>query len=310
MKHIFFIGCISSILLFACTKKDTEIGAPTPIQPDYVLPQGNASQAANDKIQQLYNNYGSYFLYNFTQKDFEWMQASGNSGGGIDTAVLGDPAYTAEMLQFLDNVWLKFLPDEFKKAQGIPYRVMMVDTIRQYKAGLDPSRPPYLYFNFKVVGKSITFSGMNGSLRTMTAADKMLRKNIITGAIWGYYISNNIVDVPPAFYNASNYAATAAPVTPLYLPANLEAFRNRGFLPGSYNAVTGGPFEWYNGTYSWGTAKSNDVNSYIFHLTQRTDAQLAPFLQYPLIKQKCDILIDYYKTKYKIDLRAIANATF
>lgn len=310
MKHIFFISCISSILLFACTKKDTEIGAPTPIKPDYVLPQGNASQAANDKIQQLYDNYGSYFLYNYTQKDYQWMQASGNSSAALDTAILGDPIYTADMLQLLDDIWLKFLPDDFKKAQGIPYRVLLADTIRLYKTGLDPSKPPYLYYNFKIVGKSITISGMNGNLRKMTAADKLLRKNIITAAIWGYYMSNNILDVPAAFYTISNYATTAAPASPLGLPANLEAFRNRGFLPGSYDPATGKPSEWYYGTYAWGAAKTSDASSYVISLTQATDAQMQPYLQYPLIKQKFDLLVDYYKTKYKIDVRAIANATY
>ncbi len=47
------------------------------------------------------------------------------------------------------------------------------------------------------------------------------------------------------------------------------------------------------------------------HITQRTDAQMAPFLDnYPLIKQKFDILVKHYKDKYGIDVRAIANATY
>jgi len=308
MKHIFLIGCISSLLLFSCTKKDNEIGAPAPIGPDYVLPQGNASKAANDKIQQLFDTYGSYFLYSFTQKDFEWIQASGNSNSAIDTAVLGNPDYVGDMLQFLDDVWLKFLPDNFKKSQGIPYRVMMADTIRQYKAGMPPGRE-HLYFDFKVVGKSITFAGMNISLRTMTPAQKLAKKNIITAAVWGYYINNNIIDVPPAFYAVSNYTATA-PVTPLTVPANMDAFRSKGFLPTSYDPVSGRVGEWYYGSFSWGGAKASDISSFIVNLTQRTDAQMEPYLQYPLIKQKFDILVNYYKSKYNIDVRAIANATY
>ncbi|MEZ2442611.1 hypothetical protein AB6805_12895 [Chitinophaga sp. RCC_12] len=308
MKHIFLIGCISSILLFSCAK-DTEIGAPTPIGPDYVLPQGNAPKEANDKIQQLYNNYGSYFLYVFTQKDFEWMQAAGGSASKIDTAVLGNPAYTGDMLNFLNDVWLKFLPDDFKKNQGIPYRVLMADTIKQYRTGYPPGRE-YLYFDYKIVGKSITFAGMNASLRTMTPAQKVDKKNVLTSAIWNYYISNNILDIPAAFYTVSNYAAEAAPTAPLSIPAYLEAFRSRGFLPTSYDALSGRIGEWYYGTYSWGTAKSNDMTSFIMHITTRTDAQMQPYLQYPLIKQKFDILVDYYKTKYHIDVRAIANATY
>lgn len=309
MKKIFITGCLSGILLFSCTK-DTKIGPPVPIKEDYTLPQGNASKEANDKIQQLYDTYGSYFLYVFTQKDFEWLPSGGTGNSKIDTVVMGNPAYVGDMLNFLDDIWLKFLPDDFKKSQGIPYRVMMADTIKQYRVGFPPGRE-YLYFDYKVVGKSITFAGMNSSLRTMTPADKIAKKNLLTGVIWNYYLGNNIIDVPAAFYAVSNYTA-AAPATPLNAanPANVEAYREKGFLPSSYNAVSGAPFEWHNGTYSWTNAKTNDISSFILNITQRTDAQIAPYLAYPLIKEKFDILVNYYKTKYRIDVRAIANATY
>ncbi|SEW35221.1 hypothetical protein [Chitinophaga arvensicola] len=307
MKHILFIGCISSILLFSC-KKDVSIGAPVPIEADYKLPQGNASQEANDKIQQLYNKYGSYFLYSFTQKDFIWVQSTGSSASKVDTAVLGNPAYAGDMLNFLDDIWLKFLPDDFKKNQGIPYRVMMADTIKQYRPGFPPGRE-YLYSDYKVTGKAIAFAGMNSSLRTMTGAQKTAKKNIFISAIWNYYVSAKILDVPASFYTLSNYAPTAAPTLPLSNADNKEAYRQRGFIPG-FDPVYLTTNEWYNGAYSWQTAKTNDLNSFVANLTMRTDAQMEPFLKYPLIKQKFDLLVNYYKTKYNIDVRAIANATY
>lgn len=311
MKNIFIIGCISGMFLCSCSK-DAEIGAPIPIEEDYKLPQGNASAETNAKIQQLYTSYGSYFLYVFTQKDFEWVPGTGVGASRIDSAVLGDPAYAGDMLTFLDDIWLKFLPEAFKKGQGIPYRVMMADTIKQRRPGSGyPPGQEYIYLDYRVTGKSIAFAGMNNSLRTMTPAQKVAKKNVLTGVIWNYYISGKILDVPADFYKVSNYAA-AAPATPLNAlnPANVEAFRARGFLPGSYNAVNGNPSEWYFGTFSWATAQPNDISSFITNITQRTDAQLQPYLAYPLIKQKYDILVNHYKTKYNIDVRAIANATY
>lgn len=307
MKHIFIIGCISSILLFSC-KKDLKIGPPTPIKDDYTLPQGNAPQEANDRIQQLYNTYGSYFLYVYTQKDFEWVLGTGNSNSKIDTVVTGDPAYVGDMLTFLNDIWLKFLPEDFKKGQGIPYRVLMADTIKQYRVGFPPGRE-YLYFDYKVVGKSITFAGMNSSLRTMTPAQKVDKRNLLIVPIWNYYIGIQIIDVPAAFYNISDYAATA-PTPPVNAanPANLEDFRSRGFLPTSYTATSAA--EWYYGTYSWAGAKTSDINTFILAILTRTDAQMQPYLVYPLIKQKFDLLVNYYKSKYNIDVRAIANATY
>ncbi|MFB6457087.1 hypothetical protein ACE38W_17585 [Chitinophaga sp. Hz27] len=309
MKHISFISFIFTIFLFSCSKKETEIGAPVSIKPDYVLPQGNAPDAANARIQQLYDKYGSYFLYNFTQKDYEWVQSTGSGNSKLDTAVLGDPIYTSDMLQFLDDVWLKFLPEDFKKGKGIPYRVFMADVIRQYRPNFPPEYT-YLYFDYKIVGKAVVFPGMNSDLRTMTPAQKVAKKIIVTSAMWSYYIANNILDIPSEFYAISNYTSTAAPVTPLSLPANMIAYRTRGFLPSSYDPTFGNALEWYYSSYAWGTAKTNDANSFITNITQRTDAQMAPYLTYPLIKQKFDLLVNYYKTKYNIDVRAIANATY
>lgn len=296
------------MLFFAC-KKDEKIGPPVEIGHDYQLPQGNAPAAANDKIQQLYDNYGSYFLYVFTQKDFVWVPSTGGGNAKIDTAVLGKPEYVMDMLTFLDDVWLKFLPDAFKKAQGIPYRVLLADTIKTYRGPGYPAGMEYLYSDYKVIDKAICFAGMNASLRTMTPAEKVKRKNLLTSAIWAYYVQNKIVEIPASFYKLTNYVT--APAFPISNnAANLEAYRQRGFLPGSYNAVTGAPSEWYYGAYAWTTAQSSDATGYMLHLTTRTDAEMAPYLKYPLIKQKFDLLVAYFKSSYNIDVRAIANATY
>lgn len=315
MKNILFtIGCICSVALLSC-KKDVAIGDPVPIDPDYVLPQGNASQAANDRIQELYDNYGSYFLYVFTQKDYSWMQSTSTGNPATDTAVLGKPEYVEDMLNFLDDIWLKFLPDDFKKGSGIPYRVFLADTIKQRRSGTGwPPGMEYLYYDYKIYSKSITFAGMNASLRTMTPADKLAKKNNLISVIFNYYLSNGFITLPDEFYTVSDYMTTpATPLTAAY-PANVEAWRSRGFLPGSYNAVSGAPSEWYS-AYYWTSNKANvrssDASSYLLHLLQRTDAQMQTYLDtYPLIKQKYDILVNHFITKYGMDIRAIGNATY
>lgn len=308
MKHIAIICCLGCLMLLSC-RKDVAIGPSTVVPPDYVLPQGDAPKEANDKIQELYDKYGSYFLYKFSQKDFIWVPSTGGGNSKIDTAVLGNPVYTMDMLNFLNDIWLKFLPEDFKKNRGIPYRVMMADTIKQYRPGYPPSRE-YLYFDYKVVDKSITFAGMNASLRTMTPAEKVAKRNVLIGVIWNYYIQNGILDIPSAFYEVSDYVTYPASPINAANPANVEAFRLRGFLPASYNPVTGAPSEWYYGTYSWSGAKPSDLASYILAVTTRTDAQLQPFLAYPLIRQKYDLLVNHFKSKYHIDVRGIANATY
>ena len=313
--YILFGACM--MLVYSCAK-DVGIGAPLEVEPDYFLPQNGASQAANARIQKLYDDYGSYFIYEFTQKDFIWTPSAGTSNSRVDTAVMGNPMYVDEMLDFLDEIWIKHLPDAFKKGMGLPYRVLLADEIKQRRAGTGyPPGMEYLYYDFRVVGKSITIAGLNETLRTMTPAEKLAKKNaLITEIFTNYYRSHGIIAFPEEFYAVSDYVNrptmpvhTTTPATPPP-PENVEAYRERGFIPTTLNTYTGRLNEWLTNDYAWTQARTNDLNSYITYLLQRTDAEIAPYLVYPKIKQKFDILVDHFKNEYGIDVRGIANATF
>ena len=65
-KIIFIIICLWGVSV-SCSE-DHKIGAPDEIQPDYVLPQGDASDEANARIQDIFDTYGSYVLYNYSSK--------------------------------------------------------------------------------------------------------------------------------------------------------------------------------------------------------------------------------------------------
>jgi hypothetical protein len=308
MRKLFFITIVACVALIYSCAQDVEIGDPLPVEPDYVLPQVGAPQAVNDRIVQLFNNYGSYFLYDVTQKDFEWTISTGSSASRIDSIILGNPVYVGPLLDFLESIWLQFIPDEMKKGKGIPYRVILVDQIRQYRVGYPPGME-YLYSNYKAVGKSLTFAGVNEAFGQMIAAEKMTLKNELVGAIFDYYASIGLISFPDAFYSISDYGPQ--PVTPVNAanPANVEAYRQRGFLPSRYSGDV--PGEWLSNAYSWTTnGKPNDFSSFRLHLFQRTDEQVAPYLVYPLIKQKFDLLVDHFMNEYGIDVRSIANYTF
>jgi hypothetical protein len=306
MKKIIFILMMAASLSCA---RDVEIDDPIPVEPDYVLPQVGAPQAVNDKIVKLFNDYGSYFLYDITQKDFEWTVSTGSSNSQIDSIVLGNPARVGPLLDFLETIWLRHLPESMKKGRGIPYRVFLVDQIRRRRAGTGwPEGMEYLYYNYKATGKSLAFAGVNEAFALMTAAEKTTRKNELVGAIFDYYASIGLVSFPDEFYTISDYGPQ--PTTPVNManPVNVEAYRQRGFLPSSYSGTN--VYEWMTNAYMWTNARSNDFNSFRMHLFQRTDEQIAPYLVYPLIKQKFDLLVEHFANEYGIDVRGIANSTF
>ena len=86
----------------------------------------------------------------------------------------------------------------------------------------------------------------------------------------------------------------------------------RRFLP-TFNSYSGAQEEWYWGDYPWTQAKENDLKSFMLHLRNQTDEEVAWFLnnpEYELIQKKWNILIDYYKKEFGIDLRKMGNTTF
>ena len=309
---MFLVIIACAALIYSCAR-DAEIGAPLPVEPEYTLPQAGAPQAVNDKIVKLFNDYGSYFLYDLTQKDFEWSPATGVANSQVDSIVLGNPVHVGPLLDFLEIIWLHHIPENMKKGEGIPYRVFLVDEIKRRRAGTGwPAGMEFLYYNYKATGKSLAFAGVNEAFGQMTAAEKTTRKNELVGAIFDYYASIGLISFPDAFYTISNYTTnpTTTPVN-VNFPDRVEAYLQAGFLPSSYGTTS--PFNpnyWLSNAYMWTNAKSNDFNSFRAHLFQRTDEQMAPYLAYPLIKQKFDLLVDHFMNEYGIDVRGIANATF
>lgn len=98
-----------------------------------------------------------------------------------------------------------------------------------------------------------------------------------------------------------------------YTPEQLDALRNRGFIP-NYSqygyTVYSEIYMKYSETsdsWSYNDPRANDFNYYIAQILNATDEQAAEFLKYETVATKWNIILDYYKDNYGIDLRAIAN---
>lgn len=112
----------------------------------------------------LYKKYGSYFLYDFTVADLNWNQVANST---LYKLALGEPKYAIDMLDLLDEVWLKFYPEEFLK-KNLPYRVFMADTV--YSVLSWTNRPEICV---KTGDNSLAFGYMNEDLKNKTAAGEI-----------------------------------------------------------------------------------------------------------------------------------------
>ena len=169
MKKRYIIGIFIGSVLFCSCAKDSALGPDVSLERDYVLPQGKSPQA-DGRIVDLYEKYGSYFLYDFTLLDLNWNQVANSTSYKL---ALGDPAYAGDMLDLLDEVWLQFYPEEFLK-KNLPYRIFMADTIYQVLSYMD--RPMECV---KTGDNSLAFGYMNADTKKKTATEKLALKNTV-----------------------------------------------------------------------------------------------------------------------------------
>ena len=113
---------IGSVLFCSCSQ-GPGIGTGCCSRTGLRVASGKTPQA-DGRIVDLYEKYGSYFLYDFTLLDLNWNQVANLTSYKL---ALGDPGLCGDMLDLLDEVWLQFYPEEFLK-KNLPYRVFLWQT--------------------------------------------------------------------------------------------------------------------------------------------------------------------------------------
>ncbi|SFG27005.1 hypothetical protein [Prevotella sp. KH2C16] len=320
-RFVYFALSIVVLLSMSnCAGDGEDIGAPIEIIDDYVLPQKGASDAANARIQDIYNKYGSYIVYDYTQKDAFWTQVTGNanSGGRVMKCIMGAPKNVEAMLDYLQDIWLKYFDDSFKKNGGIPYRVFLADSVyteRDFGDGQIMKNTQ----NYYITSNALIIAGMN-DVAKMDAATKHARKVELFTALWDYYRQQSIIRIPDEFYEGTDYVTepsyTETKVNQWYSTYTypIDELRNRGFIPNysqygysAYQEIANRSSATYT---SWGVEATNKANDYKYYMAQilnAKDAEVEAFLAYPAVAHKWNVLLDFYKNTYNIDLRVIAK---
>lgn len=316
------MSLFTAVGLTSCVSDGEDIGAPIEITADYDLSQGGASDADKARIKDLYDKYGSYFLYDVSYKDAMWKQVAGAANESAYKITMGNPANVGAYLDYLNDIWLKYFPDSFLKSGGIPYKVVMADTLSRVK---DYGSSGIYYYpqQYLIVGNTIILPGMN-SVSEMSDATKRTNKVAILTALWSYYRAQSVIGVPEEFFTNTDYTTPPTMSDTIqygyrsyyYSDSDLDALRNRGFLPNysqyGYSVYNEIFMRFSETSTSWAsssteTIRNNDYNYYMAQIFNATDEQVAAYLKYPAIKRKWDTLINYYKDNYGIDLRKIAT---
>lgn len=274
LSFFLLISCIS------CKKKEAAL-EPSLLEIQYKLPQGNHDY--DPKLVELSNKYGSYFLYKFSAVDFNYNPVFVSPGfAALYSAEMADEAYVGKVLDFVEKNWLNYYNDDFLKA-NLPFKVLLGQNIQSKSAPVQ---------NYTVLANynQITLGNFSAAFDQMTDVDKKTYLNRLHIAFWTFIGNKNKLEIPTAFSALSNYTLTTI------TPENMYTF---GFLL-DLSKEDNKPIK--------------DFLSYISAITSKSKAELDATILKPstdvngLIRKKYDIIINYYKQKYNMDLQAIGNA--
>ena len=279
-KIVIYLCGLWVCCLTACSDNE-EIGYVEPWEEEYVLPQGKSD--ADDRIVDFYEQYGRYILYDYTYLDFRYEL-------GVFEYELPDPQYVGDMLDFLNEIWFNFYPEDFKK-EYLPLKIFLAGAIE----------PDYGGYYCLVNSSSVGVGFCSDILREFTPEEKLEFMRDLQIELWDNYLDK--FDVPEEFFELSSYTSVADTD-----PESGNYARNRGFVE-DYTS-TYFP-DWYTSASSTGElSKDTDLISYIMGMILRTSEDWAADLEWPLVKQKYDLLRDWLMDIYGVDLQKMGDTTY
>lgn len=262
--------------IFIGCSKEADI-KPDELKPAFTLPQGN--HPYDQKILDFYNTYGCYILYKFTKQDFEWNIASAIPY----VADQGDENYIGQSLETLDKNLFRFYPTGFLKA-ALPYKIILSSRIREVDLFLDTLDNPVNSVN---TSSHFAFGRAGSSLETMTADELKIMKTDLHKAFWAQAVGFDKIPFPPTFLTATNYVNVL-----------------------SWNKAQYGVFM---SDFDDAATPYNDFLGFIEVITSKTQQELEESLFLPQndpkgkYRQKYNIIVNYYKQNYGVDLQAIVK---
>lgn len=297
MKRLINYTAILILLMAAACKKEaalTPTEKPEDVYGDHTLPQGNHPYDAD--IVAFFKKYNTLILYKYKPNDLYHNQADW-LGGAYDATtnktrgglfdVPSEETYVGKQLDLMKEVMLKFYPDDFL-LKGLPKKVFLVDSF--FLADRGTGTPQYnLTENlFAYTGSDFLLFTYGGSrIETITQEEKNLLKGKVNTVWLSTLTERQIVKRQSAFHALTDYN-------------NIDYWypQDQGII------------DYYKST------PEKDWNCFVETIVSKPYSELiAPggelhpsFDTKGLIRKKYDILINYFRNAFGIDLQAIGNA--
>jgi hypothetical protein len=306
LTYIAGILLVTTWMVWGC-KKETALTASEDEQA-YSVPQGN--QNYDTTILDWYNKYGTYFLYKFTDKDTywtptAWKNAYANASGVWQSGYLvttADTNYISRHLALVKKLWLSYYTDAFLK-EYLPAKVMLcasLDSVYNVVTfnpvtNTKTVKSVGAWYNYDNICVNYGNSGIT-SLSSSDSAKFRARANLVfIQSIAGRNLSNPT----NAFTSIATYATTFASQAAAYAQGIITTYYNPRSTQTDWNAYLEAMVTRSETNLNKSTVNTDMTSMGILNATKDSNGK---------IRQRYNIIRNYFITNYGVDLQAIGNA--
>ncbi|MBB6237942.1 hypothetical protein HDC90_002568 [Pedobacter sp. AK013] len=288
-------------------KKAEESLTPSGVNMIYTLPQGNNS--FDQTIVNYYNNYGSYLLYKFTERDAYWTPTgwrrptpsdAPSPWTGTDVAA-ADPNAVAAQLDLLDKSLFKLYPKSFLK-EFMPVKLLLcskVDSIYTtyvFTPVYTPTR------NAKKIPAFYSYDNIyinygDATVNQMSAAEKLFFLARVNQVFFQSINDRGLIKATNDFILSADYSSSNASQAVAY---------GKGIV-GTYissSATT----DWAAYVMAMVTLSEADLNRSVPNTNTSLVGILNPTKDTNgLIKKRYNLVRNYFINTYQVDPQVIGN---
>jgi hypothetical protein len=305
LSNIAGILLITVLCTTAC-KKEAAL-TPTGDETGYSVPQGN--HFYDTTILNWYNKYGAYFLYRFSDKDTYWTPTGwkNSTGNGPWTtgyeAIGADTNFIARQLALMQKLWLSYYSDAFLKA-FLPAKVMLCKSVDSIYTNYVFS-PTTQYFRIvKSVAAYYNYDNIcinygSSAVTSFTSADSAKFRAKANLVFIQSIAGRNLSAPTNAFSSVATYAPTFSSQALAYAQGIITNYINTRSPQLDWNAYLEAMVTFSETTLNKNTPNTNTTYVGILNATKDTGGK---------IRQRYNLIRNYFINTYGVDLQVIGNA--
>lgn len=296
----------STVMMLSCNKDNNPAQVSEKSTTRYQLPQGNAS--FDTEILSLFQKYDSYILYKFSDVDFNYQFSYnlanppvGSLNATVGPVIMrgGDSIAIQSALDFMKTYWFSFYPEDFKK-KYLPQKILLaglIYTTRYNGTTKIYDTPRVNPYTIPIEGVDhITLPKIDTAFNSYPLASKLLLKAKLN-SLFLKHLMYPVINTIPA---------------PLPVPA--EFFKVSDYSLGSITRDL--KYKYGFDTLGAGSRAPTpilDMVGFLDTICAKSKSQLDAYMLNPnvdvlgLTRRKYDLLVNYFKSNYNVDIQAIGN---